>query len=308
MKLERHLASTPIALPSGPRAGALVAIPAFAVADGIDARVPNAAWLDGLSAVAPITWVVVIAAIIATLGQGWLLLRLSSQTTGVWRRVNALEASIAGSVRSTVLASSRTLATPWIGLPEGAPAPPFRLAGLYGEVLTLDALRAVGNPVLLVFADMERGGSRRLASRAGEWQREHVDQLTVVLVGRKTTDLDRLGAAEALPARVLLQEDFEVSRQFRVERLPSAVLVGGDGAIGSTVVVGEEAIRDLVELTSVATGGRPPVSNSADALDVMLAADDGASDCDACVRECLDRGGGSSCRPVCELGGSCATT
>jgi len=45
---------------------------------------------------------------------------------------------------------------------------------------------------------------------------------------------------------VLLQKDWEVSEAYQVEGTPSAVLVGYDGKINSSVTGGAEAIRSLV--------------------------------------------------------------
>ncbi len=69
------------------------------------------------------------------------------------------------------------------GLPVGAEAPTFRLQGLYGETLTLEALRAPGRPVMLLFTDPNCGPCTGMLPEIGRWQ-EHAEKLTISLISR----------------------------------------------------------------------------------------------------------------------------
>jgi peroxiredoxin len=100
------------------------------------------------------------------------------------------------------------------GLPIGAPAPGFRLTGLYGETLTLDALRAPGQPVLLIFTDPNCGSCTALLPEVSRWQREHAAQLTLALISQGTAEANRAKIAAHVVTHVLLQADQEVAKAY----------------------------------------------------------------------------------------------
>ena len=135
------------------------------------------------------------------------------------------------------------------GLPVGAQAPRFALAELGGETRTLESLCAQGKPVMLAFVSPGCGPCQNVFREIGRWQGVLSDRLTVAVVSSGT-------AAENLPiARehgitgVLLQEDFEVFRAYRVRLTPSALVVAPRGTIASAPVEGAPAIEPLVRLT-----------------------------------------------------------
>ena len=121
------------------------------------------------------------------------------------------------------------------GLPIGAPAPNFRLAGLYGETLTLDALRAPGKPVMLIFTDPNCGPCQALLPDLAGWQREHAAELTLALISRGTPEANRAKLGTPGVSHVLLQEDQEVASAYQAAGTPTAVLVRPDGTIGSAL-------------------------------------------------------------------------
>jgi len=149
------------------------------------------------------------------------------------------------------------------GLPVGTAAPAFRLQGLYGEMLTLEALRARGKPVMLLFTDPNCGPCNALLPEMGRWQQEHAEKLTVSLVSRGTPEENRAKSSEHGLTGVLLQEDWEVSEAYQVQGTPSAVLVQPDGTIGSPLVAGPEAIQSLVAQTVGAPAPELPVHQPA---------------------------------------------
>jgi peroxiredoxin len=135
-------------------------------------------------------------------------------------------------------------------------APSFALSGLYGETLTLDALRAPGKPVVLVFSDPNYGPCTALLPEIGRWQREHAAALTLAVVSRGTPEANRATSSEHGVSAVLLQEDHEVMQAYQAMRTPAAVVVRPDGTIASPLAQGADAIRALVART---VGGSIPL-------------------------------------------------
>ena len=152
-------------------------------------------------------------------------------------------------LRRDLAAARAELAALPPGLPVGAQAPGFTLAELEGETRTLESLRARGRPVMLVFVSPGCGPCRRVFREVDRWQGALSDRLTVAVISSGT-------AAENLPiarehgiSGMLLQEDVEVMRAYRVRQTPSALLVTPGGAIASTPVEGALPIEPLIRLT-----------------------------------------------------------
>src|SRR5918912_591131 len=141
------------------------------------------------------------------------------------------------------------------GLPVGSAAPDFRLPGLYGETLTLGALRAAGQPVVLLFMDPDCGPCGALLPDVGRWQREQAGRLTLAVISRGAVEANLPKSAEHGISRVLLQQDREVAERYQAHGTPSAVVVQPDGQIGSPLTAGADAIRTLV--ARVAAAGPP---------------------------------------------------
>jgi peroxiredoxin len=159
--------------------------------------------------------------------------------------MDALEARLAAHGLAPLPAAPLTVP----GLPIGAPAPSFRLTGLYGEMLTLDALRAHGKAVMLIFSDPSCGPCMSLLPDLARWQREHTAQLTLALISQGTPEANRAKIAAHGITHVLLQDDREVAEAYRAAGTPMAVLVRPDGRIGSPLAPGSEAIAALVAQT-----------------------------------------------------------
>jgi peroxiredoxin/uncharacterized membrane protein YphA (DoxX/SURF4 family) len=174
-------------------------------------------------------------------GEGWLLLNLLRQNGRLLLRIEALEEQF----DSGALASLQPDQLP-AGLPVSAPAPGFRLASLDGETVTLDALRMVGKPVVLIFSDPGCGPCTALLPDVARWQRDYAITLTIALISRGDPEANRAKHAEHGIVHVLLQEHQEVAQAYLAQGTPAAVLVRADGTIGSRLAVGAQAISDLV--------------------------------------------------------------
>jgi thiol-disulfide isomerase/thioredoxin len=147
------------------------------------------------------------------------------------------------------------------GLAVGAPAPSFELTALGGDTVSLDALRARGRPIMLVFMSAGCGPCEAMLPELGRLQVTLADRLTIGLVGGKT--IERYGAArEARDGLSLndareedpvldeaLKELVELFNAYRLAATPSGVLVTPQGTIGSATVNGHLAIEALIRLT-----------------------------------------------------------
>jgi thiol-disulfide isomerase/thioredoxin/uncharacterized membrane protein YphA (DoxX/SURF4 family) len=238
------------------RNGVLAAIAGFVLWAGYEGGAgPSAlSWLGALSAAQLLSllgWVLVLSLLA---GQWWFLVHLLRQNGRLLVRLEALEASLA--TDGSVVGPSQN-GTPVDqvaeGLPVGSEAPQFSLSGLYGESLTLEALRSSGKPLMLLFTDPGCGPCNALLPEVGRWQEQHAHKLTLSLVSRGEVEENKTKAQEHALENVVLQKDWEVSESYEVRGTPSAVLISSDGKIASPVAGGAEGIRGLL---SYAVGER----------------------------------------------------
>ena len=151
---------------------------------------------------------------------------------------------------------------PASGLSPGTDAPPFSLASLDGERITLEDLRHSGHPLLLVFTSPTCGQCSVLMPEVQAWQRDHADEVTVAvlsggkpsLVREKTVGLER----------VLLDKDLAVYERYDVNGTPSAVLIADDGTIAAWTAAGSEWIEALFEQALGGLGRTPGLPVGAD--------------------------------------------
>ena len=178
--------------------------------------------------------------LLALIAEGSLLMQIMTQNGRLLLRIEALEKRI-GFVPPP--------AGPVVGLAVGAPAPAFNLPGLHGETMTLEALRARGKPLVLLFTDPACGPCTALLPEIAQWQRDHTKKMHVALMSRGTVEANRAKITEPGVTNVFLQKDREVAQSYQAHGTPSAVVVRKDGTIGSPVAQGADAIRALVVAT-----------------------------------------------------------
>lgn len=239
-----QLHSAPAGWSTLARNGVLAAVAGFIVWQGRDGTGPSAVnWLGALTAVQLLGLIggLLLLGLLAVVG--WFLVHLLRQNGRVLVRIEALEERLA-SGEGAAPAQDEAHQAP--GLPVGAEAPTFRLQGLYGETLTLEALRAPGRPVMLLFTDPDCGPCTAMLPEIGRWQQEHAEKLTISLISRGVLEDNRTKSTEYGLTNVLLQEDWEVSEAYQVAGTPSAVIVEPDGKVGSPVAGGSIAIESLV--------------------------------------------------------------
>jgi peroxiredoxin len=149
------------------------------------------------------------------------------------------------------------------GLKAGAIAPEFRLPRLGGGELTLTELR--GRRVLLVFSDPECGPCEELAPRLEELHLRRRD-LHVVVVSRREIDANRAKAAKlGLSFPIVLQRQWEISREYGMFATPIGYLIDEQGIIVRDVAVGVEPILALAEEPVWATNKSEPSPNGKEA-------------------------------------------
>src|SRR5262249_28429128 len=143
------------------------------------------------------------------------------------------------------------------GLKAGAVAPEFQLPRIDGGELTLIEHR--GRRMLLVFSDPECGPCEELAQRLQELHQRRPD-LQVVMVSRRGVDANRAKAAQlGLTFPIVLQRQWEVSREYGMFATPIGYLIDERGIIARDVAVGVQPILALAEVPARAIDeGEPP--------------------------------------------------
>jgi methylamine dehydrogenase accessory protein MauD len=233
-----QLHSAPAGWKTLSRNGALAAVAGFIVWGGRDGAGASAvSWLGALSSAQLVGLIFGLVVLGLLVGTWWFLLHLLRQNGRLLARLEALEERLG--IEGAAAQVSQ-------GLPVGTQAPAFELSGLYGETLTLEALRAPGRPVMLLFTDPGCGPCNALLPEIGRWQQEHAEVLTLSLISRGTAEENRAKMTEHGLQHVLVQQDWEVYEAYQGNGTPSAVVVLPDGTIGSPVVGGAEAISTLV--------------------------------------------------------------
>jgi thiol-disulfide isomerase/thioredoxin/uncharacterized membrane protein YphA (DoxX/SURF4 family) len=240
------------------RNGVLAAIAGFVLWAGYEGggAGPSAiSWLGALSAAQLLALLGGVVVLSLSAGQWWFLVHLLRQNGRLLVRLEAVEATLAEG--GSVVGASQNgthVHQEAEGLPVGSEAPNFSLSGLYGESLTLEALRSSGKTVMMLFTDPGCGPCNALLPEVGRWQEEHAPKLTLSLVSRGEVEENKTKAQEHALKNVVLQNDWEVSESYQVRGTPSAVLISADGKIASPVAGGAEGIRGLL---SYAVGERP---------------------------------------------------
>jgi peroxiredoxin/uncharacterized membrane protein YphA (DoxX/SURF4 family) len=215
-------------------------------------------WLQGLSTFEWIVLALGIVILAALAGVSWLLVHLLGQNGRLLVRLDRIEAALedADIDLEDDEDEEDEEDEEEEGLPFGSPAPAFSLSGLYGETMTLDALRAAEKPVVLIFSDPGCGPCNTMMSDVGKWQRDLADKLTVAVISRGSLEDNRAKKKQHNLTHVLMQKDSEVADAYMTYGTPTAVVVRPDGTIGSGAAGGSDDIRTLVKQ---AAEGRIPV-------------------------------------------------
>jgi thiol-disulfide isomerase/thioredoxin len=179
------------------------------------------------------------AAELVAVGAGAAALAAAIWALTLWRENRALKVDLADARERLSLLPP--------GLPVGSVAPPFELRSAGGGTVSLEALRARGLPVVLVFLTPGCPQCDVLMPQLGGWQKNLSDSVTVAVLSRGTEE-ENQGAIDS-GAQVLLQQAREVKEVYRLSGSPIAQLVSPDGRIASQAVAGMSEIESLIRLT-----------------------------------------------------------
>jgi peroxiredoxin len=250
-----QIRSAPIGASTLARNVVLAALAALIVLQGRDnAGLSTVGWLSAFTAVQRIGFFCGLAGLMLLGGQAALLLQVLRQQGRLLLRFDSLEGRLTQTGVAPV--SPAIPAGPAMGLPVGVPAPGFQLKDIEGDTVGLDALKAAGKPVLLLFTNPNCGPCLALMPEVVGWRRDHAAALTVALIAEGTAEDNRTKiAALGEQLQLLLQPERDVADAYQAYGTPAAVLVDADGTIGSAVAQGADAIRTLV--ARALDGGRP---------------------------------------------------
>lgn len=140
------------------------------------------------------------------------------------------------------------------GLTPGTFAPAFTLPRVGGGELSLDDYK--GRRVLLVFSDPDCGPCDVLAPLLERLATE-TPGVSVVMVSRGDPERNRAKRAEhGLTFPVVLQEQWQLSRQYAKFATPIAYLIDPEGRVAANVAMGVDAILALATTEPAVVAGR----------------------------------------------------
>jgi peroxiredoxin len=241
-----QIRSRPIGWSTVVRNGVLALCAAFVVLTGPAVPVSAGDLVAGLAPWQAVALVATAALVVAFIGQTWLIFHLFKQHGRLLLRLDELEKRLGGPAAAHPAAGQHSQ-----GLPIGAPAPSFELPTASGQLVSLNALHGDKKPALLIFSDPKCAPCTALLPDIAKWQRDYADKVQITLVSRGAEKANRAKAKQHGVRDLLLQTDGEVAALYGATGTPSAVLIRIDGSIGSRVVSGPDAIKNLV---SVAAG------------------------------------------------------
>jgi peroxiredoxin len=132
------------------------------------------------------------------------------------------------------------------GLAVGTIAPAFALEDLQGKTRSLLDYR--GKRVLLVFSDVTCGPCEQLAPELVKLYEERPDDFEIVMISRgEIEENKRKAKAFGYSFPVLLQNGWEISKEYAMFATPIGYLIDADGIIVKDVAQGNEAILALAD-------------------------------------------------------------
>jgi len=164
--------------------------------------------------------------------------------------VLTLARQVAAETNRKRLPGERSLAESRIernGLKAGTQAPGFRLPDLSGRTVSLEDYR--GRKLLLVFTDPHCGPCDQIAPELARLHRQHqANGLALVMVGRGDADENRKKARKnEFDFPVVLQKNWELSKQYGIFATPVAFLIDEAGVISCDVAIGADSILELAK-------------------------------------------------------------
>lgn len=233
-----QIQSKPIGWPTLARNGVLASFAGLVVLAGAAVQPRFIDTVAGLSERQALALAIAVFALVPIAGESWLVFHLFKQHGRLLLRMDELEKRLGADPMHGQPPASE-------GLPLGAPAPAFELPTLAGQPLALQGLLD-SKPTVLIFADPDCGPCKDLLPEIARWQQDYARNVRIAVVSRGTEKANRAKSKRYGVQDVLLQKDREVAELYQVSGVPAAVLIRADGAIGSHVVGGSDAVASLV--------------------------------------------------------------
>jgi peroxiredoxin/uncharacterized membrane protein YphA (DoxX/SURF4 family) len=158
----------------------------------------------------------------------------------------------------------------------GEPAPAVSLLDLEGRSVALADFR--GQPTAVLFWNPGCGFCQQMLPGLKAWEENPPqDAPKLILVSSGDPEENR---GQGLRSPILLDRGFQVGTAFGATGTPSAILIDARGNVASKLGVGASQVFGLLN----------PID---------------PADCEDCVAECKEHGGGGACVTVCEMAGKC---
>jgi peroxiredoxin len=171
--------------------------------------------------------------------QSWLIVHLIRQHGRLLLQIDNLELRLDSS------GIPRLEAQVGAGLHIGSAAPSFDLPLLSGRRISLELLLKHGKPLLLIFSDPNCNPCNALLTDVASWEQKFSDKFVPVLISRGSLEDNEAKVAPYGLKYVLIQKNHEVADAYLDNATPSALVVGDDGTIRTSLAIGAEAIVEL---------------------------------------------------------------
>jgi peroxiredoxin/uncharacterized membrane protein YphA (DoxX/SURF4 family) len=206
----------------------------------------GAALTNSTKAVNPLALGLFIATLFLSLILGWAALHLLQQHGRLLVRLENLEHRL----ETALLFKGLPSANESLELRVGSLAPTFEAFHWPEGKTSLTRLLKSGNPILLIFSDVNCRPCHELLPEVENWQCEYKDILTIALVSHGSIDEHRKKFADSKLRNIIAVQDRRVAELYKANVTPSGILIRADGAIGSELAKGSQAIADLIALTT----------------------------------------------------------
>src|SRR5258708_3263070 len=231
--------SSPAGWPTLIRNLLLAAVAGFVVGFGhTSAGTDVLSWFTSLAVAQRIELVVGVIVVALLALESWVLFQTMKQQGRLLLRLEVLEARLAEA--GIASRSESAGGTAFRGLPVGSQAPTFSLSGLHRETMTLEAPRAPGQPIRLVFSAPCCGPCTALLPEVGRWQRDYASKLILVLISRGAPQDNQPNTPDSAITQLPLPQDHQQPHSYQPAGTPSAVLIRTDGTFATPLADGAE--------------------------------------------------------------------
>jgi methylamine dehydrogenase accessory protein MauD len=192
------------------------------------------AWLRDLDTTSLVLLSLLLASVVAIAWQWMTVGHLTQTATAMANRISAIEGILNGD-------SPQDVPGPEVG----AAAPGFLLKSIGKGMVTLESLKALGKPVVLVFAEPTCSVCNMVMPKIARWKQDLADSVTVAVISSGTEEANRRKVDRYGIDWVLLQETREVTMAYRTPGTPSAVLIDRNGVVATPLTFGPDAILGM---------------------------------------------------------------